>query len=322
MSTIALKEDLENALGDVLTKCQNQHFTVSNLLGSFDCQIDPYNDFVSVRRKFRNGGQPVSIPFSSGGPKLVMMFTLDGQSAFYDRHNPYLQQQLRHSLSFFSSYECTNLLDSKGTQNDVTFSLQEDFYKSLITENGTTPGNKLYESILQRKTMNMINSHLPMDSGISGVLQNILHNPYKGEVREMYLRENLRALLFLQFFHYHPVVTGKELYLDKKLSSRDRETLLAIRDYLSLKFLEPTSLEGLSRQFGINEFKIKYGFKKLFDTSPMKFTQRKRLELSLLLLQETASTIEEIAGKVGYNHATNFSVAFRKEFGKSPQHYR
>ena len=322
MSTIALKEDLEHTLCAVLTGRQANHFKVSNSLGTFDCKIDSHNNFVSVRRHFRNGSHPVSIPFSSSGPKLVMMFTLDGQAAFHDRNNPYLQQSLRHSLSYFNSYSCKNLVDVKGTQNDITFSLDEEFYKNLITEDGITPGNGLFENILSGKTMNMINSHLPMDSGISGILQNILRSPYKDDVHEMYLRENLRALLLLQFFHYHSIITGKELHLDKKLTPRDQETLHAIKEHLSTNFLEPTSLEGLSKRFAINEFKIKYGFKKLFDTSPIKYTQVKRLELSLLLLQETSSTIEDIASQVGYSHATNFSLAFRKVFGRSPQHFR
>ena len=322
MSIVALKSELENELGDVLTKRLGHHFQVSNSIGRFECKVDPHSDFVSVRRKFSNGSQPVSIPFSADRPALVMMFTLEGKSAFNDRYNPYLQQTLRHSLSYFNDYDCKNLLEAKGKQNDITFALGENFYKSSLTENTFTPGNRLFDSILQRKTMNMINDHLPMDSGISGILQNILHCPYKDDVREMYVRENLRALMLLQMFHYHPIVTGKELYIDKKLTSKDQESLYAIKEYLSINFLEPTSLEGLSKRFGLNEFKIKYGFKKIFNTSPIKFTQQKRLELSLLLLGDTSITIDDIASKVGYNHAANFSIAFKKAFGKSPQSFR
>lgn len=322
MSIIALKSELENALGAVLTKRIGQQFQVSNSLGSFNCKVDAYRDFVSVRRQFTNGTHPVSIPFSADRPALVMMFTFEGKSAFYDRYNPYLQQSLRHSLSYFNNYDCKNLLEVKGKQNDITFGLAESFYKSSFVENTFTSGNRLSEHILQQKTMNMINSHLPMDSGISGILQNILYCPYKDEVREMYLRENLRALMLLQLVQYHPIITGKELYLDKKLTSKDQEGLHAIKEYLSINFLEPTSLKDLSKRFGLNEFKIKYGFKKIFNTSPIKFTQYKRLELSLLLLRDTSTTIDEIASSVGYKHATNFAIAFRKAFGKSPQNFR
>ena len=322
MSIIAIKAELENELSAILTKRRDHHFNVSNSVGSFDCKVSPYSEFLSVRRQFFNGAHPVSIPFTADRPGLVMMFTLEGKSAFYDRHNPYLQLPLRHSLSYFNEYDCTNLLDIKGTQNDITFSLSEQFYKTFMVESTIMPGNRLFENILQRKTMNMINNHLPMDSGISGILQNIIHCPYKDDVREMYLRENLRALMFLQLFHFHSIATGKDLSIDKKLTSKDQETLHAIKEYLSIKFLEPTSLEGLAKRFGLNEFKIKYGFKKMFNTSPIRFTQQKRLELSLLLLRDTSSTIDEIASKVGYNHATNFSIAFRKAFGKSPQNFR
>jgi AraC-like DNA-binding protein len=61
------------------------------------------------------------------------------------------------------------------------------------------------------------------------------------------------------------------------MTIRDREILVAVRDYIDLNFLNPNSLESLSRQFGLNEFKLKHGFKTLFDTSPIRYLQKKRL---------------------------------------------
>lgn len=78
----------------------------------------------------------------------------------------------------------------------------------------------------------------------------------------------------------------------------------------------------LSKHFGINEFKLKNGFKVLFDTSPMRYLQYKRLEYSIFLLRETDRTIKNITDEIGYAHATNIATAFTKTFGNSPLHYR
>ena len=86
--------------------------------------------------------------------------------------------------------------------------------------------------------------------------------------------------------------------------------------------MDPASLDGLSKQFGINEFKLKHGFKVLFDTSPMRYLQYKRLEYSLILLRETDMTIKSIADEIGYTHAANFTIAFTKSFGNPPIYYR
>jgi AraC-like DNA-binding protein len=98
--------------------------------------------------------------------------------------------------------------------------------------------------------------------------------------------------------------------------------LQEIKKHLDQHFLDATSLEGLSKYFGINEFKLKYGFRQLFDSSPIRYLQYRRLEHSLSRLRETDMTIKQIADEIGYSHAANFTTAFTKTFGNSPLHYR
>ena len=95
-----------------------------------------------------------------------------------------------------------------------------------------------------------------------------------------------------------------------------------VKKYIDEHFTDPASLDGLSKQFGINEFKLKHGFKVLFDTSPMRYLQNKRLAYSLTLLRETDMSIKSIADEIGYAHAANFTIAFTKSFGRAPVYYR
>jgi AraC-like DNA-binding protein len=110
--------------------------------------------------------------------------------------------------------------------------------------------------------------------------------------------------------------------MDGKITRRDEEVLHEVKRYLDRNFLDASSLEQLTKRFGINEFKLKHGFKKLFDSSPMRYLQQKRLEYALMLLRDSDRTIKSIAGEIGYTHAANFTIAFTKAFGASPLHYR
>jgi AraC-like DNA-binding protein len=317
-----VKADLESSIGSLLTNVQDAKFTTSADFGSFFCSIENFDNFTIVRRNFENFGEPMSIPLSSEEPNVQMIFSLDGQSAFNDRFHPFLLSPLSHCLNFFKYYECWNLLDANSRQHDITFRLKKSFYTDLIASYLSLSEDRLPAMILYEKEFNTINQHVPADAGILGIIKNILDCPFKGEMRSVFIREHVRALLTLQLFHFNPIVGGKENRHDSRITKRDEDVLQDVKTYIDDHFLDPTSLETLSKHFGINEFKLKYGFKTLFDTSPMKYLQYKRLEYSLSLLRHTDKSIKEIADAVGYSHAANFTTAFTKTFGNSPLHYR
>jgi AraC-like DNA-binding protein len=64
----------------------------------------------------------------------------------------------------------------------------------------------------------------------------------------------------------------------------------------------------LADKVGINEFKLKLGFRELFRTSPYQY----RLHLCL----------EQIASKVGFDSYNGFSTAFKKTYNIAPTQYR
>lgn len=322
MNRSEAKANLESSLGSLLSKGKDGDLRTSTDFGRFYCAIENFDHFTIFRRSFETAGEPLSIPFTSAEPTVQMIFSLDGQSAFNDSFDPFLLSPASHSLNFFNYYECRNLLDENARQNDITFRLRKSFYADLIANHLSSSEDRLPEMILRQDNFNTINEHIPADAGILGILKNIMDCPYKGNMKSAFIREHIRALMMLQLFHFSPIVTGKKIRLDNKISRRDEDILQEIKKYLDEHFIDPASLDSLSKHFGINEFKLKHGFKVLFNTSPMRYLQYKRLEYSLMLLRETDMTIKNIADEIGYSHAANFTIAFTKCFGNSPLHYR
>ncbi|HVU95485.1 MAG TPA: AraC family transcriptional regulator [Puia sp.] len=78
----------------------------------------------------------------------------------------------------------------------------------------------------------------------------------------------------------------------------------------------------LADRAGINEFKLKVGFRELFQTSPYQYRLRLCLEKAKALLEETDDTIDQIASKVGFDTYNGFSTAFKKAFSIAPTEYR
>jgi AraC family transcriptional activator of pyochelin receptor len=78
----------------------------------------------------------------------------------------------------------------------------------------------------------------------------------------------------------------------------------------------------LADRAGINEFKLKVGFRELFQTSPYQYRLRLCLERAKELLEVTDDTIDQIASKVGFDTYNGFSTAFKKAFSIAPTEYR
>ena len=80
-------------------------------------------------------------------------------------------------------------------------------------------------------------------------------------------------------------------------------------------------VEG-AKKFGINEFKLKTGFKQLFQNTIGKYIDERKMKLACELLETSENSIQDIAFEVGYEHYNNFILAFKKRFQMTPLQYR
>ena len=105
--------------------------------------------------------------------------------------------------------------------------------------------------------------------------------------------------------------------------SEDVKSIQAIYDYV-LNNLENPLPTGkvLARKFGINELKLKLGFKEFFNTSVYKLYNSERLKKAHLLIKDSTLPLQEISDISGFTSYANFSKAFRKAYGYAPRDLR
>lgn len=104
------------------------------------------------------------------------------------------------------------------------------------------------------------------------------------------------------------------------ISTREQKQLLAARDQLLQDLSNPPTIAELSRDIGLNQLKLKRGFKAMFGESIYALFQRERMMHARSLLLEHKVT--ETAVMLGYSNVSHFSVAFRKQFGVLPRDAR
>lgn len=102
------------------------------------------------------------------------------------------------------------------------------------------------------------------------------------------------------------------------ISAIDTEKLYNAKKYIDQHFLEDLTLTRICREVMLNEFKLKKGFKTLFNSSVIQYVRQLRMELAQHLLRDSKMTVEEVSGKLGYRYPNHFSAAYKKHFGVVP----
>lgn len=84
----------------------------------------------------------------------------------------------------------------------------------------------------------------------------------------------------------------------------------------------PPGIRSLSLQVGVNEKKLKQGFKEVFGTTPYGYLFEHKMNLAQKYLLDTDKNTSEIAILCGYEYVSHFCTAFKRKFGISPQQKR
>jgi len=103
-----------------------------------------------------------------------------------------------------------------------------------------------------------------------------------------------------------------------KLSNSDIVQLHLARDLILERMTDPPTLIELSRMVGLNDHKLKHGFKAVFGMTVFGYLREKRMEKALQLLQQGLMNVSETSLAVGYSNPSYFAEMFRHRFGVNP----
>ncbi|WP_088889169.1 helix-turn-helix transcriptional regulator [Leptolyngbya ohadii] len=151
------------------------------------------------------------------------------------------------------------------------------------------------------------------------VLQQILHCPFRGVTKRMYLESKvweLMALLIAQELEQH-----SDQQPARRLKPDDVERIHQAKIILFQRLDNPPSLIELARQVGLNDCTLKRGFRQVFGQTAFGLLHDYRLEQARQLLEERRLNVSEIAQAIGFANRSYFAAAFRKKFGVSPREY-
>lgn len=146
---------------------------------------------------------------------------------------------------------------------------------------------------------------------MQAIVDQVFHINYEGKARMMFFRSQMTSLL-AHFFGQLSIMTEETIPQD------ERERLEHAKGILTANLESPPSLSELSKQIGLNTFKLKKNFKELFGVPVFKYLQNERLNKAHELIRTQGVSIQEAAWNVGYDSLSSFSNAFSTKFGFRP----
>ncbi|MEM6502953.1 MAG: AraC family transcriptional regulator [Cyanobacteria bacterium P01_C01_bin.89] len=197
--------------------------------------------------------------------------------------------------------------------------IEADVFRTLLDDQLDTLPESVAR-IVQSSQPNQINDDFRQVSATTPAMQSaihqMLHCPYEGVARWIYWESKVLELLALRLNEVRQ--SNSQAPPKSSLKSDDLERVHHARKILHQRLADPPTLLELARLVGLNDYKLKVGFKQLFDTTVFEDLRRRRLDQARHLLQEREISVVAAAAAVGYTSKGHFAAAFRKQFGVNP----
>ena len=244
---------------------------------------------------------------------IQSIFMISGQadSDFDFGNKRAVMQQSKHAFQYSPGYQAEHRIVTNHFQA-LSIDIDSKFFKDLMLSNADD-AHDLFNNFTKGQSYQSI---LMVQPRMLEVVNHILECPFKGLTRYLFIEAKVLELLALQIDQ----IKSSGLIVDA-ISRTDVEKLSALKNYIESNYLEPLSLAGLCKSFSLNEFKLKKGYKQLFNSTVFGHINALRMERARQLLLQKQMTVSEIANFIGYKSIGSFSSEYKKRFGYAPSRF-
>ena len=127
--------------------------------------------------------------------------------------------------------------------------------------------------------------------------------------------ENIITLKFEEIFLN--VLNGNNSF--KNFLSTIKEDNNSFRLSIEKEYERFDSIKDMAKYFKMSDLNFRQKFKTVFDTTPKKWIQAKKLSKAKLLLLKTDLNVSEVCLELGFDNLSWFVQIFKKEFGVTPK---
>lgn len=128
-----------------------------------------------------------------------------------------------------------------------------------------------------------------------------------------------RIMLMIERFFAHLIEKMQNPSLSVNLAPEDLKRVMHIETILTENIYQPPPpIQQLAKIASVSESKLKKDFKAMFKSPIYEYYQKARMQAARDKLLTGGFSVKEVAMELGYANLSNFTVAFKKEFGVLP----
>lgn len=191
--------------------------------------------------------------------------------------------------------------------------LSKKFYLELLENEKWAKKDFFYNEVKNHRHVDFEVVKVSMNYRIIEILNEIAENTYEGTMGNYYLLSKLKELFLMTH-----IFRSKTPTLPNAMKSEEVEKLEAVKIYLEKHYDQTPTIKQLSRIVLLNEFKLKSGFKELYNCTIHSYMTELRMQRARKMLIDEIS-VNEVSSILGYKSVSHFIAAFKKYFGVTPK---
>ncbi|HSZ87386.1 MAG TPA: AraC family transcriptional regulator [Puia sp.] len=171
----------------------------------------------------------------------------------------------------------------------------------------------------KKKAASLVNAELFLSPSMISIINSMLQYDMRDVMAPFFFEGAI--LQFTTIFIER--LSGINPDAPKSFSPYEIEQTYEAKKIMLLKLSTKYKIKELAHKVGINDWKLQACFKHLFGVTIYQYLLAARLDYAKLLLQSGKNyTMQDVAELVGYPDNSNFTAAFKRELGYTPEYFR
>lgn len=291
---------------------------ISNELGGFAFRQETIRKGLEIVEGNYKTNKDLILDCVENTPLLELHFNLSQAYILYK--NSFIKSEKVASMSGNMIY-----IEPNNSKSELIFSKDKNYltfdvhFPITLLSNYFGIDQKLdafLNQIQQNKSVGLTENNIRVSPRVLAIIKDIKHCIYKGLTRKIYIESKVQELISLCFEN---IANDKNNF---KFSDYDISCIHNAGKIIRDNINNPLTIENLSKKVGLNQTKLKNGFKHIFNSTVFNYMQEIRMNKAKQLILDTDFSIEEISEFCGYSSISNFSIAFKNYFGYAPSFLR
>lgn len=256
----------------------------------------------------------VYIPEEESGFNLIFLLSADIHLAAGDGGPHLLFRKNQYILRYTSRKTSTALwTESREPLKYLKIHLNSRYISHLIRPESSPENAEILNNMMENNFVFLHKETPPdMTAEMHMILNEIVSSTKKGIMQKLLIEAKIIKLLILIL----------EQFDEKNTLKTMPGTPEMIRKFIDENYHRNIKAEEIGKLIGMNQNVIRKEFKTQYHITIAHYISELRMLKAKKMIIDKEIMIKEIAIECGYEYLQNFTRAFKKKFGLSPEHFR